>query len=104
VAAICSLCAKKWLKFNSSCPFCRADIDPSAIAYGLPDNDAHQQVLREMLVVCPCSRMGCEWIGKRKFLYKHLKNRCNQFQGNQSRITIRGRYIKETQTVIIFVE
>jgi hypothetical protein len=104
VAAICSLCAKKWLRFNSSCPFCRADIDQSAIAHGLPDNDAHEQVLREMLVVCPCSRIGCEWIGQRKFLYKHLKKRCNLFQGNHFWINIRGHYIKENQTGIIFAE
>jgi hypothetical protein len=84
MAAICSLCARKWLKRNSTCPFCRADIHPSAIRQGLPDHDSHQQILRECFVVCPCRQFGCEWIDKRKFLYKHLKNRCFQFQGNRS--------------------
>lgn len=86
LATICSLCARKWLKSNLSCPFCRSNIDPSAITKGLPDHDSHQKILRELMVVCPCVKMGCEWTGKRKFIYKHLKNKCSQFQGNRHQL------------------
>ena len=67
---------------QSTCPFCRTEIDHGLLKRGLPDADEIQEQLKHLDAYCPFQEIGCEWIGKRSALHRHLKVGCPQFQGN----------------------
>ncbi|KAJ3180803.1 hypothetical protein HDU85_003883 [Gaertneriomyces sp. JEL0708] len=64
----CSACIWRWLTHSKSCPFCRSELDPSRVGVA---SDVQRLVDR---LIVRCKVPGCEWIGRRDRLVRHVES------------------------------